>query len=308
MNRDYNCRENEAVEMTSTRARRRLVRGTTSSFAACRVHTPAGACKPTRHRPPKPSAMLAAICRRVSLRSAPKLVKPVMKPAKLSTIPMPPAEEAGASSLVSAVLTTFGTYVIADTLSNFIQHPTQKMDYGFINKYLGRPVDQAFWGTRTQHIVGVAACLAVTDHASQAFFSAKLGHPLCFASAPGVFIAHTFFFIFAGVAVYVALDSAFNPTLVDRKAELNSGLYSTYVGSCTAWFEPFVGPMAGKAFGAGFGNSWFGSALLPATLAYTTVKGVGESSLRDSNGPETARARAPPLMAGSHPRRSRLEI
>jgi hypothetical protein len=43
------------------------------------------------------------------------------------------------------------------------------------NKYLDRPVDQEFWGTRTQHIVGVAACLAVTDHASQALFSSYLG-------------------------------------------------------------------------------------------------------------------------------------
>jgi hypothetical protein len=72
---------------------------------------------------------------------------------------------------------TFATYCIADSLSNFIQHPTQKMDYGVLNKYLDppRPVDQEFWGTRTQHIVGVAACLAVTDHASQALFSSYLG-------------------------------------------------------------------------------------------------------------------------------------
>lgn len=34
---------------------------------------------------------------------------------------------AGAGGLVVAVGTTFGTYMMADFLSNFIQHPTQKV-------------------------------------------------------------------------------------------------------------------------------------------------------------------------------------
>jgi DNA-binding transcriptional LysR family regulator len=43
------------------------------------------------------------------------------------------AEEAVASggSIVGAVATTFGTYCLADFLSNFIQHPTQKVSYTF---------------------------------------------------------------------------------------------------------------------------------------------------------------------------------
>jgi hypothetical protein len=32
-----------------------------------------------------------------------------------------------ASGLIAAVGTTFGTYMLADFLSNFIQHPTQKV-------------------------------------------------------------------------------------------------------------------------------------------------------------------------------------
>ncbi len=56
-----------------------------------------------------------------------------------------------------------------------------QMDYGAFNQLIGREVDQAFWGTRTEHIVGVAACLAVTDHASQKVFSSYLGRELCFA-------------------------------------------------------------------------------------------------------------------------------
>ena len=62
--------------------------------------------------------------------------------------------------------------MLADFLSNFLQHPTQKMDYGAANQLIGREIDSKWWGTRIEHIVGVAACLAVVDHFSQGFFSA----------------------------------------------------------------------------------------------------------------------------------------
>jgi hypothetical protein len=55
-------------------------------------------------------------------------------------------------SLAKAVGTTFGTYMVADYLSNYLQHPTQLMDYGIFNKLIGREVDRGFWGTRTEHI------------------------------------------------------------------------------------------------------------------------------------------------------------
>ena len=152
-----------------------------------------------------------------------------------------------------------------------------QMDYGFFNKFIDRPVDKDFWGTRTEHIVGVAAALAVADHASQNLFGRYLGRPLCFAKSPAAFVAHTFFFIFSGVAVYCAGDAAFNPYLEEgtRADELKSGLYSTYIGSCTAWFEPYVAPVVAKMAGPAMANTWACSALLPATLAYSTVKGVG---------------------------------
>ena len=67
------------------------------------------------------------------------------------------------------------------------------MDYGAFNQLIGREVDQAFWGTRTEHIVGVAACLAVTDHASQKIFSSYLGRELCFAKARLPRKSHPFF-------------------------------------------------------------------------------------------------------------------
>ena len=150
------------------------------------------------------------------------------------------------------------------------------MDYGYFNSFLGRPVNENWWGTRTEHIVGVAACLAVTDHASQAAFSKYLGRPLCFAKSPAAFVAHTFAFIFSGVAIYCAADSAFNPAHEGKRMNTFKGeAYSTYIGTCTAWFEPYVPGAFAAVAGTGIAGTWFGSSLLPATLAYSTVKGVG---------------------------------
>jgi len=150
------------------------------------------------------------------------------------------------------------------------------MDYGYFNQIIGREVDQPFWGTRTEHIVGVAACLAVTDHLSQSVFSKFLGRPLCFAKSPAAFVAHTFIFIFGGVIVYVAGDSAFNPAHEGKRMHtFKDETYCTYVGCNTAWFEPYVPVVLAKYAGPAIGASWIGSSLLPATLAYSTVKGVG---------------------------------
>lgn len=151
------------------------------------------------------------------------------------------------------------------------------MDYGFFNRLIGREVGEEFWGTRTQHIVGVAGCLALTDHASQAVFGNILKKELCFAKSPAAFVAHTFLFIFAGVTIYVGGDAALNPNHKDgeRLATFKEETYNSYVGSNTAWFEPYVPVAVAKFAGPAAGASWLGSSLLPATLAYSTVKGVG---------------------------------
>lgn len=150
------------------------------------------------------------------------------------------------------------------------------MDYGYFNRFLGREVGEEFWGTRTQHIVGVAGCLALTDHASQALFQKALNKEICFAKTPAAFVAHTFLFIFSGVTLYVAGDAAFNPLHEGKRMqEFKEGTYCSYVGSNTAWFEPYVAPAVAKFAGPAVASTWFASSLLPATLAYTTVKGVG---------------------------------
>ena len=78
------------------------------------------------------------------------------------------------------------------------------MDYGVLNNVIGRKTDKKIWGTRLEHIAGVAAALAVTDHSSTAIFEKYLGETISFAATPAAFVAHTFFFIFVGVALFVA--------------------------------------------------------------------------------------------------------
>lgn len=157
------------------------------------------------------------------------------------------------------------------------------MDYGYFNQFIDRPVGENWWGTRTEHIVGVAACLAVTDHASQAVFAKALGKPISFAATPAAFVAHTFLFIFAGVTMYVGADAAFNPQHEGKRMEeFKSGTYCSAVGSCTAWYEPYVSPALARVAGPAIAGSWLGSSLLPATLAYSTVKGVGWYDWGDS--------------------------
>lgn len=151
------------------------------------------------------------------------------------------------------------------------------MDYGAFNRLIGREVGSEFWGTRTEHIVGVAGCLALTDHASQAVFQRALKKEICFAKSPAAFVAHTVLFIFSGVALYVAGDAALNPNHKDedRLDTFKGEAYNSYVGSTTAWFEPYVPVAVARVAGPAAAGSWVGSALLPATLAYTTVKGFG---------------------------------
>ena len=76
--------------------------------------------------------------------------------------------------------------------------------------------------------------------------------------------------------MYVAADAAFNPDLEGQRMKaFKSGTYSSAVGSCTAWYEPYVAPALATVAGTGVASTWVGGALLPATLAYATVKGCG---------------------------------
>jgi hypothetical protein len=76
--------------------------------------------------------------------------------------------------------------------------------------------------------------------------------------------------------MYVGADAALNPDHEGKRMEtFKEETYNSYVGSNTAWFEPFVPGAFASVAGTAAAGTWFGSSLLPATLAYATVKGVG---------------------------------
>ena len=85
------------------------------------------------------------------------------------------------------------------------------MDYGVMNQLIGRKVDTKIWGTRLEHIIGVAAALAIADHSSSSIFEKFLGKAISFGDTPAAFIAHTFFFIFFGVVLYAASKLLYAP-------------------------------------------------------------------------------------------------
>ena len=194
------------------------------------------------------------------------------------------------ASLVVEMAKTFGTYMLADTASNFVQHPNELMDYGRpINRVLGRatsPKHENWWGTRTEHIVGVAAGLTVTDYASRAAFGAGLrgvygpAAELTFKAAPKAFLVHTFAFIAAGVALYCGYDAMFNPQHEGHRMKVfQENLYATVEGSMTAWHEPVVAALLMSAVTIAFPEArilgWVAGGLVPAVFAYATVKGFG---------------------------------
>lgn len=125
--------------------------------------------------------------------------------------------------------------------------------------------------------MGVAICLALLDHFSQGVFAAYLGEPLDFETNPAAFVAHTWAFIYSGVALFVLFSCALNPNIHEehRWAEFMHEAYACYVGANTAWFEPFAHATVGVVLGKAAAATWLGGALFPATLAYSTVKGVG---------------------------------
>ena len=44
------------------------------------------------------------------------------------------------ASFARKVAVTYGTFVVANWGSNFLLYPDKKLDYGFLNRYLGREV------------------------------------------------------------------------------------------------------------------------------------------------------------------------
>eukprot|EP00741_Cyanophora_paradoxa_P015751 tig00020904_g15206.t1 len=182
----------------------------------------------------------------------------------------------------------YGTFVVANWASNFLLHPTQKLDYGFANRLIGRPVDNEFWGTKSQHILAIAAPLAVIDHLSIDLWQKKLlpamgiKAPFSFAGTPGPFIIHLITFAYGGIMAYVAWDSAFNPKHEGKRWEaFSSKAYPELRGCWTMPLLPIFGSVTSHLLGGAAVGHGTPAGLIPPTLAFAMVKGWGMTDWGD---------------------------
>merc|ERR1711935_91800 len=150
---------------------------------------------------------------------------------------------------VLPVATTYATFVVANGLSNHILFPGLKLDYGILNPVMGRPKQQDFWGTRLCHVLGIAAPLAIADHASirlwqkhlmPAFGYAK-GTPLTLSAAPAAMLAHGPIWAFVGIMGYVAAEAYLSPLYTDPPMEvIKSKTYGEVRGVQALYMVPLV--------------------------------------------------------------------
>ena len=177
--------------------------------------------------------------------------------------------------LVKATAFAYGIFVGGNWLSNFILHPQYKLDYGFINQLIGRPVKNKWWGTKTEHILTIAAPLAVTDVAITEILKKYLKvESLSWKGTPGPAIFHAVTFAISGIMLYVIWNAYMNPLIepqnrtkfiVDHLAPVTAG--SSTMCHVPKSFEICKPIMTGPL---GFFGSW-----IPVAIAFAAVKGCG---------------------------------
>jgi hypothetical protein len=186
------------------------------------------------------------------------------------------------AAFLKGVIKTYTLFVGADWMSNFVLHPTQKLDYGqYINKLIKRPEGpNAWWGTKTEHIVTIPLPLAVFD-VGMAMGLAKWcnkGVALNWRTSPGLSLFHAIGFAFGGIMTYVYWNAYMNPALKDDPAKqtkfINDHWCPIAAGSATM---STVGPMAellAPLSRVGGPHGFVLQMIVPA-YAFCTVKGLG---------------------------------
>ncbi|KAI9025531.1 hypothetical protein DFJ74DRAFT_705026 [Hyaloraphidium curvatum] len=183
-------------------------------------------------------------------------------------------------SFLKRVVVTYGTFVAANWGSNFLLYPDKKLDYGFLNRALGRPVNNEWWGTRSQHIFTIALPLSICDHLSLDMWNKWLlpkwgiQGPLSWKFTPTPMMYHNVSFAITGIMLYVAHDAYFNPLHEgkDRDALVTGKLYPEMSGVMTMWTLGATGHVLENLTG----RMWpHGTPLgvIPPMIAFTTVKG-----------------------------------
>lgn len=135
-------------------------------------------------------------------------------------------------STLCKLIGAYGIYAGSDIISNIILHPNHKLDFGILNKYLGREVDSAWWNTRLEHNVCLALPLAFTDVYIMKYLTKKYG-PLSWGKTPAAQLVHLFGFAFGGIMIYAGWEAMMNPTIKNKKEFLHEWFISGYAGCAT---------------------------------------------------------------------------
>eukprot|EP00695_Tsukubamonas_globosa_P000262 TRINITY_DN1190_c0_g1_i1.p1 TRINITY_DN1190_c0_g1~~TRINITY_DN1190_c0_g1_i1.p1 ORF type:complete len:239 (+),score=136.57 TRINITY_DN1190_c0_g1_i1:102-719(+) len=184
------------------------------------------------------------------------------------------------SKYIKPVLITWGTFTAANGLSFCLQHPTQKLDWGFANRLFGREVNSEWWGTKAEHMGVITLTCAIADHASINLWNKvllpKLGieGPLSLAKTPVCVLLHGFTFAFTGIMAYIAYDALLNPMREGKRMEFfNSKVYPELRGCHAMWTLPVInGMLASKGLAVAHGTA---TGLIAPTLVFAMVKGFG---------------------------------
>ena len=115
-------------------------------------------------------------------------------------------------SFIQSVLTTYTTLIAANYISNAMIHPTQKIDYGILNKLYpdNREVDSPFWGTRLPHLFIIPASLTFYDIVIGSIFKRYFGL-ISFVATPKQWLLHLYCYTFLAVSSYTSFDALLNP-------------------------------------------------------------------------------------------------
>jgi len=193
--------------------------------------------------------------------------------------------------------------VTANASSDFLLHPTNKLDYGFLNPLLGRPVGSLWWNTKTEFILTLSVFATCNEYASWRIFHnvilpaiqkpvVALGAPGC---VPHLLNLHCGAFIFANFCGYGMWQALHNPVNDDADVWRNwtGNLYPGLIGASMAVaYMPMAAAPSFKMLPPNEGlfmymssMRGFGLSVLAGIPVYAVVKGFsfcdfGELSLK----------------------------
>lgn len=170
----------------------------------------------------------------------------------------------------------------ANYFSNVANHPTQKLDYGIINKWRGKHYENLWWGTRTEHLFTIPATLTAADHGLQYFWNKvflpayRVTEPMSWQASPKTFLVHLWAFAVLGIFAYNAQDAYFNPAHEGKRMEtFKKGMFPTVVGAGLQWQVPMVDDFVKGILRAPKGVVGYAAGVVAPISAFCAVKAGG---------------------------------